>query len=933
MLNIFRASSCRLFCATTALVLMAAHIGSAAPLNPDDEFLVASKLVNMGFPDYADKLVKQLLLQRPDLKKRAKLTEAEILLHKRKFDEALAIVNAMPANDQRAQAIKLAIANKYYAIGELDKAKGFYNEVFSLYEGRTPDDPDLKRFFQEAAFTFAIMLEKAGDLPGALKNYERVLATMKNPDIKRRLQSEVASLCVRMARDGIGDKEVLLKKAKGLCDKIQWGGMDLWFGQSIITLANIEIARGDRAKARSTIKDYMEILKEIDELIKKQGLSLSVSPMAGARYLMGELYQQDAKATTGDAALKAYSKALGEYYNVFIKYGESDWGPKAGLRAQAVKSILENDFGKTVNIDLGEHAAQAAEAEFKIANNLYMKKMYKKAIAEYLKVLNRYPEGEASVRALANLAQCYARAGDVFGAKMVALYLGERFDHDPNAGSGVLALGKYYYDQKNKDMYFLMYETYRQKFPNDERAPLILYTLAGLYNKNGAPDKELECYRTIVKRYPQSQYYVKALRSLAWGDYANKRFEQAVESFKKYINVENPGLMKAQAQFCMGDSYRQLEDQRHALISFITLIKWLTPENNPYSGSGEELIKNKELLKKATFYTGYCYARMDAPAKNVPAYKANAIKSYDKFVATYPNSDLAPTAMSGKGAVLLSMDKFSEAVSTFDALAAKYPESEEGKSALYSLIKSAMETEKYDVAQGALTKMIANKQSYSADEFVRVGQAMFDAGQFADAARAFEQVLNSKDAEEYLERSLFGAGKSYFEVGDYEQAEARLNELMTKFPKSGQFFAAKFALGTSQLKLEQYDEAMESFSDVMKYADDIVLTTKATYQLGLIQLGQGNDLKALASFQRVALLADPNNKQLRPTIELCLLESVKVGAKTERWSDVVDTCDQYIRDFPKGRAINAIRKTRSQANLKARQAAASAAATQPTVAQ
>jgi hypothetical protein len=120
----------------------------------DQEFLFASGLVSLGMPDYADKVVQQVLRLHPDRKDRAKLIQAEILISRRKFADAEEIVKTMGADNSKAQAIGLALAKGYYGVGELTKAKRLYDDFFKQYEGRVPTDPDLLRFYQESAYQF-----------------------------------------------------------------------------------------------------------------------------------------------------------------------------------------------------------------------------------------------------------------------------------------------------------------------------------------------------------------------------------------------------------------------------------------------------------------------------------------------------------------------------------------------------------------------------------------------------------------------------------------------------------------------------------------------------------------------------------------------------------------------------------------------------------
>ncbi|NTW37598.1 MAG: hypothetical protein HGB17_16100, partial [Syntrophobacteraceae bacterium] len=157
------------------------------------------------------------------------------------------------------------------------------------YEGRVPTDPDLLRFYQDSAYQFGQMLETAGDKEGAVKAYGRVLTTNPDKNISRRIMAKQAELNVQIASTAAMDqRDKLLSDAKKLCETIQWGGLDIWFGQSIITLAHIQMVKDDRAGAQKVIQSNLDILKEIDKFIQEQNLPLSESPMAGARFLLGD---------------------------------------------------------------------------------------------------------------------------------------------------------------------------------------------------------------------------------------------------------------------------------------------------------------------------------------------------------------------------------------------------------------------------------------------------------------------------------------------------------------------------------------------------------------------------------------------------------------------------------------------------------------------
>ena len=149
---------------------------------------------------------------------------------------------------------------------------------------------------------------------------------------------------------------------------------------------------------------------------------------------------------------------------------------------------------------------------------------------------------------------------------------------------------------------------------------------------------------------------------------------------------------------------------------------------------------------------------------------------------------------SGLGALQLDKGEYDKAAATFEKLAAAYPDSAEGKSANFSLIRSALQVGKKEIAQSAFEKMLQNKDSFSPPEFNRVGQLMLDNGMYEPSIMAFRQVRGATEDRAHLERALFGLGSAHYEMKNYDESIKPLEELMERYPQSGLFYAAKFIL-------------------------------------------------------------------------------------------------------------------------------------------
>lgn len=898
-------------------------VWAQASLKLDEEFEFASGLVDLGFPDFADKVVQNVLRVHPDQKDRAQLIQAQILIARRKFEDAEKIIQAMGMESPKAQAIGLALARAYYAIGETDKARTLYSDFFKRYEGRIPTDPDLLRFYQEACYQYGQMLESSGDMVGAISAYGRILGTQADRGTKRRIQAMQAELYVKAADKDSGKRDQYLNEAKKICEQIQWGGIDVWFGQSLVAMAHAELVKGDRVAAEKVITSNLDILKEIDQALKEAGETPAVSPMAGARYLLGEIFQANAEQMEKRGAAPAevvemYGKALSEFYNVFAKYGESEWGQRASVKAGNLKNLLETRYNKQVKIDLGGKVKQAAAAYFRLPDTLFRRREYKQAVEEYIKALNQFPETDHTGIVLGNMMEAYAELDDPLMVKMLIAYAGERFaGRDDVAMNALLRIGKYYFDRKNEPMYMLAYDTYLKYFPKHERAGAVLFTLAGLKKAQGDEAAANALLERIVKEYPRDPNYAKALSSMAWGYFASSNFEKAVEGFRVYIKEAQPSPAKAQAQNALAESLRQLGRYAEAAAEYEVLISWLAPKNNPYATSAEDEVKNQKLLERAVFQRASCYARATEPPESVPEYRQRAIKVYDQFLAFFPKSDLAPKAMSGKGAVLMALGQYDAAAKTYEELAQKYPNSDEGRGALYAMAKSAMEINLYDQAKGALDKMIADAKSYKPEQFFRIGQMMFEAKLYPQAVKAFEQVRSATVDRVMLEPALYGMGQAYYEMKDFSKAVEVLEDMVKRYPMSKLAYQAKFTLGRAYRELDQPAKAIAALTDVYKYADTPVLLNQASYDLGLVQKQQGDLAGALASFLRIGLLADPKNPELRPLIQKSLLESIDLGMQLGRYDDVNDSCDLFLKLFPTGDQAARVRESKAQARIKA----------------
>ena len=87
------------------------------------------------FADIADMVLKELTVKFPEAKAKLAVLELEGELARGKFDDVKARIAREPnQNSPETWAMKLALADSYYAFGKYPEAKGIYEGFFKQYE-------------------------------------------------------------------------------------------------------------------------------------------------------------------------------------------------------------------------------------------------------------------------------------------------------------------------------------------------------------------------------------------------------------------------------------------------------------------------------------------------------------------------------------------------------------------------------------------------------------------------------------------------------------------------------------------------------------------------------------------------------------------------------------------------------------------------------
>ena len=656
----------------------------------EEELRFVRGLTEEGFPKLAEKVLFRTLENSPEAASEAPELRIRILIASRNFDQAAAQISKI----RNPEPLWLFLAES--STGHL--AARAYQHYFTT--AKQPND--------QAVFNYGALLEERGDDTAAIKLYEKVDS--------RPVKSRLAALLAESEPD----------RALKLAEEVQLGGLDFWFGSAVVSWAQVMIGKEEWDETQTILESQLELLKTISDSVPP-----SASPLAGARYFLGLCYEH--------AGQKA--AALTQFYNVYAKYGDSEWGPLAQSKAQA----LINDFeaeGKTVKIDLGANLAKMEESTFRVARRLFFDRQYAKAVPATIGALNDYPEGDEAVTALRELALCAIQLDDSLMAKTVGVYLSERFAAEPKAGDALLAAGKAALDSKDEELAWTLYDLFIEKFPAHPRTPAVLYSLSGLR-------KNEDYLFQLLENYPDSSYLPRALGRLAWNAYQVKDYKTATERFAPYVETETDPQKRTRARFAFGDSYRQLKLWATGSACFRTLEKDMIDASLGFGVSAETLSFNRPFWEKSIYYQAVCHKELGVIDE--------AIDRFDRFLDQFPQSELAEQVRFSKAKTLVEAERYAEALPALEGLGKQYAEP-----VCYYRGVAQYETGAYEASFQTLEKLLTgwpvSAFKYEA-MFVR-GRAFSAAGRADDAIRVFGDIMNFATNDELMHRASLELGRA-----------------------------------------------------------------------------------------------------------------------------------------------------------------------------
>ena len=686
--------------AVVILLVCALQVAAAC----EDELRFIEGLTEAGFPKLAEKVLFRTLEKYPEAEASAPELRIRILIASGQFAEAgISIGNYQPVSPKPSEGGSTIgnVSELWLFLAESSSGEQALNAYRNYFDvAKAPDG--------QAVLNYGFLLEERGDDTAAITLYEKADS--------RPVKARLAALLV----------ESDPARALALAEEVQLGGLDLWFAQAVVTWAQVKIQNDEWDETQTVLEGQLELLKGISDSVPP-----SAAPLAGARYLLGACYEHAEKP----------ADALHQFYNVYAKYGDSEWGPRAHEKAEALITQFEAQ-GKTVQIDLGSNLAKMEESSFRVARRLFFDRQYAEAVPAYLAALNEYPEGGEAITALRELAVSSIHLNDDLNARMVGAYLAERFSEEPKAGDALLAAGKAALDTQKEELAWTLYDEYLDGFPQHPRAPAVLYSLSGLR-------KNEDFLFRILELYPESTYATRALGRLAWNAFEAEDYAAAVERFAPYVDTETDPQKQTRARFAHGECFRNLKQWGAGSACFQTLETSMEKATGGYGVSKETLAFNQPYWEKSIYYQAVCHKELGETDA--------ALVCCDRFIEAFPNSGILEQVRFSKAKTLIEAKRFAEALPALDGLGGTFAE----PVCFYRGV-AQYETGAYEDSFQTLENLLADwpASPFTYEAMFVQGRAFTAAGRTGDAIRVFGDIMNFASDDELMHRASLELGRA-----------------------------------------------------------------------------------------------------------------------------------------------------------------------------
>ncbi|MGE5497644.1 MAG: tetratricopeptide repeat protein, partial [Syntrophothermus sp.] len=489
-----------------------------------------------------------------------------------------------------------------------------------------------------------------------------------------------------------------------------------------------------------------------------------------------------------------YKMAVAYYDSLLAYYNNSTLAPHAQVRIGLCYFELK-EYDNAV-IELNDPlitqlpARQQTEAKYVLGNAYYRLKEFNQAGDTFHQILKDNPQTPLQRNIKYALGWVYFQQQKYDEAFNAFSSIQRRMDDTVSASAMFWSAEAKRYAGLDREADKL-YNEFLTVWPNSNLVPKVKYLL-GIVNYTDNKTAQSEEY--LLASAASSDLYVKGNALTVLGEVMlnKKDYLKARDYFQKALDVETLSKElsnRATLGTAVADYYLNRYDET---------IKILT-ELNAASPSFE--------ADKVHFYMGECFfAKKDY---------AKALKQYNQVTAE--NKELYPQMIYGKAYANFNLKNFNESSYLFEEFVKNNPNSANYKDARLRLADSYYGQKKFSQAGRLYRQVFLSDSSQINNDYAyyQYAQAVYKAGNPAEAIREFDNLQQKFPDSKYVAESQYVIGWINFQRGNFRDAIASYHKLISLYPSSPVVPVALNSIGNAYFNLGRYDSSIVYYNKVL----------------------------------------------------------------------------------------------------------------------
>jgi tetratricopeptide (TPR) repeat protein len=413
-------------------------------------------------------------------------------------------------------------------------------------------------------------------------------------------------------------------------------------------------------------------------------------------------------------------------------------------------------------------------AQYQKGEARYFANQYGDARADYLKVLQDYPDSDTGLR-----------SASLYSAGWSAEKMGQANDAVESYSQAV------------------------ESFPRSDQAPLCLLRIARISYEQQKVKEAVDAYKAITESYQETRYSADAFYGLGILYRDEGRADEAVAAFSQVDR-----------------------DARE------TYIAALIEAANIHIGEGRPEQGRKILNELLAGVTGdralearahYQMAQLDLNNKNY----LDAIERYTRVLDEYPESDVVRDTRYGRALAYHWTGRYDRALSDYRwLLEQRLPPTMKLKVEFSMALSYSAKGSDSD-AERLLNEVIKSGDESLARSARLQLISMAEKRDPKDAIRIYEEMLAGITSNEDKERLLIRLANAYFRLNQFQQSIDAAQQLIDLAVNAESIANAFFVQGNAYYKAGQYTPAIATYNKIIENYPQIAWARNAQFQIGV----------------------------------------------------------------------------------------------------